>query len=58
MGNKAPRGTSRGRMAYVLAMRVLPKVAGGANDNVDAVDAGLDSHPGVIHVAADICAGR
>ena len=39
---------------HVLAVAVLAQVRRGADDHVDAVDARLDRHPRVVHVAADV----
>lgn len=38
-------------------MAVFPEEAGRANDNVQAVNTGLDSELGIAHVAADVCRG-
>lgn len=46
---------SLGDVGHVLAVTVLAEEAGGANDNVKAVDAGLDGQLGVAHVASDVC---
>ena len=38
----------------VFAVRVLLKVGGSANDNIDTIHTGLDSYPRVVHVAANV----
>ena len=40
---------------HVLAVAVLAKELGGSNDNVESIDAGLDSQLGITHVAANVC---
>ena len=42
-------------VGHVFAMRVFAEEGGGADDNVDAVDACLDGDFGIGHVAADVC---
>ena len=44
-------------VGHVLAVGVLAEEARGADDDVDAVDAGRDGELGVLHGAADIWAG-
>ena len=41
-------------IGHVLTMRMFPEEGRGADDNVDAVDAGLDGNLGILHVASDV----
>ena len=43
-----------GDVRHVLAVRELAQEGRGADDDVDAVDTGLDGDAGVVHVTADV----
>lgn len=45
---------SLGDVCHVLAVRELAKEGRGADDNVNAVDAGFDGDARIVHVAADV----
>ena len=44
-----------GNVIHVLAVRVLTEERRGANDDVNAINTSLNSYPGIIHVASDVC---
>ena len=39
-------------VCHVLAVAVLAEVARGSNNNIESIDTGLDSDPGIVHVAS------
>ena len=47
--------SSLGNVVHILTMRVLTEEGRGANDDVNAIDTSLDSYPGIVHVASDMC---
>jgi hypothetical protein len=40
------------RTCHVLAVAVLAEVAGGSDNDIEAIDTGFDGDPGIVHVAS------